>query len=625
MHISILASFFAREESHPHRLLSLAFALIANMAQVALVEVVLALYFQVLPHFFIVVGGALPLLFIPVVAACPFPISLSSKIAVIIGSNFIFGVLAFVILCQLDIERRVQFVVMAGVYRNIYSIVERRDKPRNTIAPRTLQEQLGERADRVGDKMLDLSASTSSETAIILQILATDIRLIAQDLRCTPDLRKVDISEFKNNISRYSFHGGQVDEETQRYVFGAHHSNGTFDETISYQSKGLANRRIGRSKTFPTRKNDEGSACHPPTRSAQRNSVSESVRQLYSRQVGKCWSLDLLALDEATHGHSMKFVGETLFEEYESSHDQFLDLSLAPAFLQDLEGKYNKLPYHSHIHGADMTNALIVLARTTTLWDSMEDVEKTALVIAGLAHDVGHPGHNNDFLKKTKDPLTLVYSDRSVLERMHCATLWQLLCEGHPALLAPMDKLAFWTLREWTLELILATDMKFHTDLVATYNLRLKHPSFLDACLSEADRLASAKICMKAADVGHSAKPWDMHVQWSIRVAKEFFAQGDAEVVRNLPISPGCMRPTLPKFMEGQATFLKILCEPLWDTLNSLGEHLCEGRCDEAKKFLKRMRANIENWQSYARQSPGTLPEALQSAVDSGMFKSEDA
>ena len=47
--------------------------------------------------------------------------------------------------------------------------------------------------------------------------------------------------------------------------------------------------------------------------------------------------------------------------------------------------------------------------------------------MSALAHDVGHPGFTNDFLKNTSAELALRYSDDSVLERMHAATMFGVL------------------------------------------------------------------------------------------------------------------------------------------------------------------------------------------------------
>ena len=54
-------------------------------------------------------------------------------------------------------------------------------------------------------------------------------------------------------------------------------------------------------------------------------------------------------------------------------------------------------------------------------------LDLTVSVIAAAAHDVGHPGVNNDFLKMTSSDLALRYNDQSVLEHFHAATCFEVL------------------------------------------------------------------------------------------------------------------------------------------------------------------------------------------------------
>jgi len=50
-----------------------------------------------------------------------------------------------------------------------------------------------------------------------------------------------------------------------------------------------------------------------------------------------------------------------------------------------------------------------------------------ALLISALAHDVDHPGNNNDFEINTNSELAIKYNNKSVLENHHCCVLFSLL------------------------------------------------------------------------------------------------------------------------------------------------------------------------------------------------------
>jgi len=46
-------------------------------------------------------------------------------------------------------------------------------------------------------------------------------------------------------------------------------------------------------------------------------------------------------------------------------------------------------------------------------------LDVACLFLAALGHDVGHPGTNNAYAIRTKNPLALLYNDKSVLENHH--------------------------------------------------------------------------------------------------------------------------------------------------------------------------------------------------------------
>merc|ERR1719413_60286 len=109
-------------------------------------------------------------------------------------------------------------------------------------------------------------------------------------------------------------------------------------------------------------------------------------------------------------------------------------------------------------------------------------------------------------------------------------------------------------IRSQIIDFILATDMAEHFEMLGRFRVRLDSPEF--DILTPADRTLVARMCMKAADIGHSSLPWDLHRRWSIRVSQEFFQQGDVG--------------------KSQKGFLQFVCLPLFEALatsESLVEH----------------------------------------------------
>jgi hypothetical protein len=102
------------------------------------------------------------------------------------------------------------------------------------------------------------------------------------------------------------------------------------------------------------------------------------------------------------------------------------------AFLGVLEARYSKgTAYHTFAHAVDVCHTMYRLLTLTDKRCRVAVVDKFAMLVAALAHDVGHEGVNNTFLVATRHPVTLTHGDTSPLERFHLASLYE-LCARHP-------------------------------------------------------------------------------------------------------------------------------------------------------------------------------------------------
>merc|ERR1712100_1009429 len=73
-------------------------------------------------------------------------------------------------------------------------------------------------------------------------------------------------------------------------------------------------------------------------------------------------------------------------------------------------------------------------------------------------------------------------------------------------------------------------------------------------------------MLFRSADVGHSAKAWKLHEEWSRRVVMEFHDQGDEEKRLGLKVSPLCEREGFV-LCTSQVGFLNFVCLPTWKEL----------------------------------------------------------
>lgn len=287
-----------------------------------------------------------------------------------------------------------------------------------------------------------------------------------------------------------------------------------------------------------------------------------------------------------------------------------------------------------------------------------KEVNQTACIIAALAHDVGHPGWNNTFLTNSLAPLAVTYNDNSVLENFHAAVTFGIILRPNSRPFARVERAQFAAFRKLVVDLILTTDIKNHFSDLAAFRLRLTDPTFslgpttptspppapLDAARSrfsepsgnttrpvghvsqdEATRrqrqtapnvkplvpneappqlfqpaspedVRQVQQClMKAADLGHSAKDWPVHVEWTKRITSEFHNQGDVEQQRGLPIGPLNKREGF-SLAKAQSSFLQFVCLPLFIEVAHLDEpqHAGVG----FKAVHERCLANLDKWRS---------------------------
>jgi hypothetical protein len=275
------------------------------------------------------------------------------------------------------------------------------------------------------------------------------------------------------------------------------------------------------------------------------------------------WDFDALKIREQHH-NVLEIVG---FELLRTSSD--LPRAALGAFLRMLEKAYSdSTPYHSNAHAADMCNAFYFLSVKCEVFQDNDASEKMRIgsILAALGHDVGHFGRNNLFLISSRHALAVTYNDRSVLECFHAASLVRLLDQEYGEDCDKEKVLGFLSteesksMRHHITSLVLASDPSKHFEDLSAFRVRLGADSF-DALGDQGDQQQALCMLFKAADIGHSAKGWDLHQEWSSRVVQEFHEQGDEEKRRGLPVSPLCERDGFV-LATSQVGFLQFICVP---------------------------------------------------------------
>ena len=195
------------------------------------------------------------------------------------------------------------------------------------------------------------------------------------------------------------------------------------------------------------------------------------------------------------------------------------------------------------------------------------DLELLSIYLAAAIHDYDHPGVNNNFLIATSDPRALLYNDKSVLENHHCSSAFKVLTKPENNFLSSLEKKSFKTVRTNIVEMVLATDLALHFDLLTKFKKRVLTTNSFDPKNNTDDKNVLMQVLMKCADVSNPTKEWSVYSEWIERITGEFHHQGDLERELGLEISPFMNRLNENNGMNAQKGFIEFIVYPLYEAL----------------------------------------------------------
>ena len=234
---------------------------------------------------------------------------------------------------------------------------------------------------------------------------------------------------------------------------------------------------------------------------------------LVLKQVFLSWNINSFDFNYKTNQKPISVLGFYCLKIYNFIEHFSIAEEKITNFFEKLENCYKPNPYHNAVHGADILFSSLYIINNSLIGNNLADIEAFSMIIANLAHDVGHPGFTNRFLINLRDQLAIqciFYSDNdnSVLENMHCATTFTILQESNSNILETFEIEQYLLIRKWIIELILATDMSKHFEFVGTFRAKCYTASEIEKIEVRSDTL---KMIIKAADIGHSAKSRELH------------------------------------------------------------------------------------------------------------------
>ncbi|EKX74377.1 3'5'-cyclic nucleotide phosphodiesterase family protein [Theileria equi strain WA] len=259
-------------------------------------------------------------------------------------------------------------------------------------------------------------------------------------------------------------------------------------------------------------------------------------------------------------------------------------------FLSLVDGLYSKsTAYHNSMHAAFVAHKIYCLANYIGIYDVMSVLDRSIIIVAALCHDIGHPGRNNTFFINSQHPVAQLFNDRAVLENFHSCCTFNILEIPECNIFADFSADEYKVIRRKLIELILATDMEDHFEIVSKFSLRKNSPEFSKDDEEDLDLIS--KVLIKAADLSSGIVSWDESFEWSQRILYEFYDQGDEEIRLGLPVGALCDRKRHNEVAKSQYTFLKLVVSPIFEELAALNPGKIKGIC------IKQLDENAKKWQ----------------------------
>ena len=328
-----------------------------------------------------------------------------------------------------------------------------------------------------------------------------------------------------------------------------------------------------------------GSLAHSGVEVGTGGGAAELLPQL------RCWGFPIFRFSAALPGRVLRATAWACLGDLELPSKLGVDGDQLAAWLGAVEEHYHTNPYHNATHVADVTQTTHYILTTGGLSTWLTPLQQYALLLAAVAHDVGHPGVNNGYLVNTAHPLAVTYNDSSPLENMHAALAFALAAvPGHNPLagLSAEDAKA---VRADMIHCILGTDNATHFGNLASLKeaLAASESDEEGHLIGAQPRLVMQQV-LHAADVSNPAKPWGVYMGFTERLVYEYYALGDLESAADLPVTPMLNRHKPIPMPQFQLGFLNAIVLPLFSAVAAVPGLTMQ-------EPLQQLKDNIAEWE----------------------------
>ncbi|KAL7553381.1 hypothetical protein ACHAWF_017532 [Thalassiosira exigua] len=300
----------------------------------------------------------------------------------------------------------------------------------------------------------------------------------------------------------------------------------------------------------------------------------------------RAWDYDVfLKSDEELMMHAIDIFDERgLFSRFSIPLTTFVN------FVNAIKNGYDSnAPYHNSYHAFDVMHVCYLLMTKCRADEYLESFNVLSILVAALAHDLGHDGYNNAFHQNTSSDLAVTYNGISILENYSAAYLFRILRKQENNIFARLNSEEMSKMRGRLIDMILDTDAKNHFMLMTRFKHGLEMRKLSRGLLSS--------MILHVSDVSNPARPGTIARKWAYTVQTEFYRQGDREKELSIAQSPFMDRDfeNLPRM---QVAFIDAVVQPVFRLLADFLP-LVEDHC------LKPLQLNRAFWHTMLHR--GTL------------------
>ena len=277
------------------------------------------------------------------------------------------------------------------------------------------------------------------------------------------------------------------------------------------------------------------------------------------------------------YNNVLPLMGYTILHTLGLVNNKIISIKKLESFLKAVSDNYKITTlYHNSIHGADVTQTLLVFCLNSNLEEICETtvLDLLGMILSSIGHDLGHPGLNNGYHINASTELGLTYNDISCLENFHASFLFKIIRKEENNILEKFSKQNYKTIRKRMISQILATDMAFHGEICSKIKTKIKtrqsQERFIFLSGNDKTKFDEQQLLLNylihMADLGHNCKKFEISFSWVKLLCEEFWDQGDKEKEKGLAISFMCDRNNVD-IPTSQIGFIKGFIIPSFDSL----------------------------------------------------------